>query len=373
MEVRIMVVPGRIARVSLEQVTVVTVLDACAAAAVQIPTVDWSGLAKDREVRVQNRKFSNTEEIPEGYTGSIFLTPLNEGDVVLILTKIKGNAVGEGALTCQINGEEYALETPVEASKVLAEVVGIDLNMVVNILINDESAELSQLVGDGDKVQVFFKEEKSEHDEGEEEEYSSSQTPAQVPPAGEDEGNNLIQSLKNYIQGLKDKVMTTQVAIQAAVGRSLPQVFRQVIYGYHDEKLSVAKFKDGDTIETFLGEHDLRLEEGEVILRNGEPVDDNDLETDLEDGDSLVIVLRTVIFGRLGGKLKQVAFEEGDSLCDLLNREGVELEEEVILYNGIMKDPDEDDFGGIFLNERDSVMVVPVIKIGTEIIFPTQK
>lgn len=152
MEIKVMIVPGKIARVDLASGTV---LDACASASQQYPDIDWVGLAKDREVRVQNRKYSNTDEVGEGYFGSISITPLNDGEVVLILTKIKGN---EAVLTCWIDGSEYALETPAPASTVLAEAAGINPEDVAYILINGEEAELSRLVGGEDRVEVVYHE-----------------------------------------------------------------------------------------------------------------------------------------------------------------------------------------------------------------------
>lgn len=154
--VKIMVVPGKIARVELT--SGMTVLDACETAERQIPGVGWTQLAKTREVRVQNRKFSNSAEVTAGFAGSIAITPLNDGEVVLILTKIKGNggAPGEGVLTVTIDGQEYALETPERLDVVLANVAGYDLNEVKSILVNGEESPLDQLVGSGDLVVVKF-------------------------------------------------------------------------------------------------------------------------------------------------------------------------------------------------------------------------
>lgn len=171
-EIKIMVVPGKIARVELT--AGMTVLDACEAAGRQIPGVDWVGLAKNREVRVQNRKFSNTAEVLAGCHGSISATTLNDGEVILILTKIKGNvAPGLGVLTVTIDGQEYALETPEQLSVVLANVAGYDLRQVRAVFINGEGSPLDQLVGSGDFVVVKFygddEEETPAEDEDEEE------------------------------------------------------------------------------------------------------------------------------------------------------------------------------------------------------------
>lgn len=156
MEVKVMVVPGKIARVEL--VAGMTVLGACEAAERQIAGVDWVALAKGREVRVQNRRFSNMAETAVGYAGSIQTTPLNDGDVVLILTKIKGNASapGEGVLICSIDGVEYALETPERIDIVLAQVAGYDMTDVRAVFVNDEESPLDQLVGSGDQLEVAF-------------------------------------------------------------------------------------------------------------------------------------------------------------------------------------------------------------------------
>lgn len=157
MEVKIMVVPGKVATVYLSEKA--TVMDVAKQAAKQKPEVPWLDLirvggSKEREVRVQNKKFSNTPEVPEGYAGSVHTTPLENGNVVLILTKIQGNETGVAVLTCYVNEQEYALETPVEARKVLSEVAGIDPVKIKAITVNGKKAELSQLVGDGDYIVV---------------------------------------------------------------------------------------------------------------------------------------------------------------------------------------------------------------------------
>lgn len=151
MEIKVMIVPGKIARVEVPAGA--TVLAACEMAERQIPGVGWMSLAADREVRVQNRKFSNTAEAVEGTAGSIHSTPLKDQDVVLVLTKIKGNA-GEAVLTCEVNGAEYALETPVTVHHLLAEVVGLDLSEVGAVAVNGDDADLDQLVGAGDEISV---------------------------------------------------------------------------------------------------------------------------------------------------------------------------------------------------------------------------
>lgn len=150
---KIMVVPGKIA--SVEFHAGMTVLGAAEAAAQQCPDVDWKGLALDREVRVQNRKYSNTDGAPEGYFGSVQTTALEDGQVILILTKIKGNA-GEACLTCTVNGQAYALESPDQIGNVLRDVVDYDLEEVASVCVNGEVSPLDQLVGNGDEITVKF-------------------------------------------------------------------------------------------------------------------------------------------------------------------------------------------------------------------------
>lgn len=176
-EIKIMVVPGKIARVELT--SCMTVLDACMAAERMIPGVGWVELARDREVRVQNRKFSNTDQVPEGYFGTIGGTPLNDGEVVLILTKIKGNVVGEAVLTCIVDGIEYALETPDAIANILANVAGHNLDEVKAIYINGEESPFDQLVGAGDEIEVEFYESEVE------EEYFSEPSPEEFEAPAE--------------------------------------------------------------------------------------------------------------------------------------------------------------------------------------------
>jgi len=161
-QITVMVVPGKIARVEL--VVGMTVLMACEQAERQIPGVNWVELAKSREVRVQNRKFSNTDEVVSGTFGSISRTPLNDGEVVLILSKIKGNEPGLGALTCMIDGQEFALETPGEIGQILSDVAGYDLSQIRAIFVNGEESPFDQLIGNGDNITVeFVKADSDEH------------------------------------------------------------------------------------------------------------------------------------------------------------------------------------------------------------------
>ncbi len=163
MTIKMMLVPGAICSLELPEGS--TVLDAAQAAETAKPLASgqsWTELVKDREVRVQNRKFSNVEEVPEGYFGSINTTPLEDGQVVLILTKIKGN---DAVITCYIDGKEFALETPVQAQMAMAEAAGIDLDDVDFIRINGEEAELDRLVGSGDRIEVIYFEPEPDFDE----------------------------------------------------------------------------------------------------------------------------------------------------------------------------------------------------------------
>lgn len=162
MKVQIMIVPGPIANVEIPVGR--TVLQACEKAN-EITSHDFVGLAGQKEVRVQNRKFSSTTKIPEGYSGSICSTPLNDGDVILIIQKIEGNdGVGIGALTCKVNDDEYALETPGEAQDILP-TLGFSLENVSSFKINGETALLNQLIGLGDVVSITYSTEVSADDE----------------------------------------------------------------------------------------------------------------------------------------------------------------------------------------------------------------
>lgn len=162
-EIKLMVVPGRVVTVPLKG-NKMTVIDAAKEAAKQLPNIDWLGMVdfgkggNPREVRVQNRKFSNVGKIPPGYFGSVHTTPLKDNDVVLIITKISGNdSPGLGVLTCTINGDPYALETPEQVGIVLEEAAGINEGDVQAVHINGEKVQLDQLVGDKDAVTVELK------------------------------------------------------------------------------------------------------------------------------------------------------------------------------------------------------------------------
>lgn len=168
--VTIMVVPGKMARVDvLEGATVVALADKAKTAS---PGIDWLGLAKDREVRVNKKKFSNVAEVDatKGYAGSILSTPLNDGDVVLIITKIKGNDGTTGVLTCTINDEEYALETPDTIANVLKDVAKINLDDVVSVEVNGDEANLQDLVGDEDYIVVALKSDEVEANDDDDDE-----------------------------------------------------------------------------------------------------------------------------------------------------------------------------------------------------------
>ncbi len=162
MNVKLMVVPGKI--VELEVPAGTTVLGLAEKASQVKPEVDWVGLAQNREVRVNKRKFSNNAEVDtaKGYVGSILVTPLADFDVVLIITKIQGNE--EGVITCTINGEGYSLETPDTIANILRSLTDINPDDVVSVTVNGEEANLEDLIGEGDYIEVELKDD-SDDDE----------------------------------------------------------------------------------------------------------------------------------------------------------------------------------------------------------------
>ncbi|MDO8669364.1 MAG: hypothetical protein Q7K65_03670 [Candidatus Buchananbacteria bacterium] len=153
MNVQIMVVPGPILDVTVPDGG--TVMDVAVKAEEIKPEVEWVALTGGREVRVNKKMFSNVAEIDpdKGYVGSIKTTPLCNGDVILIITKIKGND-GSGVLTCTVNGQDYALETPDTIANILRDVVGIDPDSVISVTVDEEDANLQDLVGNGDEIDV---------------------------------------------------------------------------------------------------------------------------------------------------------------------------------------------------------------------------
>lgn len=163
MLVKLMIVPGKI--INVEVSTGATVMDVALKAADSDASVDWVGLARDREVRVNKKKYSNVGEVDEtqGYAGSIVTTPLNGGDVVLVITKIQGNEAG--ALTCMINDDQYALETPDTIANVLRDVVGKDPAKVTGVAVDGDEANLQDLVGDGDYIEVEFSDDEPDEEE----------------------------------------------------------------------------------------------------------------------------------------------------------------------------------------------------------------
>lgn len=155
MNVKLMVVPGRLVELDVPAGT--TVLGLAEKAKAVKPEVDWVGLVKNREVRVNKKKFSNSAEIDsaKGYVGSILVTPLAHFDVVLIITQIKGNE--EGVMTCTINGEGYALQTPDTIANVLRDLTDINPDDVVSVTVSGDEANLEDLIGDGDYIEVELK------------------------------------------------------------------------------------------------------------------------------------------------------------------------------------------------------------------------
>jgi len=153
-----MLVPGPLLDLEVPAGTTVLGLARAAQAQNTDATIDWVFLAKDREVRVNKRKFSNTSEIDatKGYVGSIVSTPLTAGQIVLIIKRLKGNDGSAGVLTCTINNKGYALETPDTIANVLKNVVGIDPATVATVEVNWEPARLEDLIGDEDVIDVTF-------------------------------------------------------------------------------------------------------------------------------------------------------------------------------------------------------------------------
>jgi hypothetical protein len=147
-------IPGVVGDVELDKGA--TVLDAAAAMTKFYPEIEWIELAHQKEVRVQGVKYSNRHEIPEGYAGNIFKTPLNNEEIIFILTEIAGN-VGEFVLICSVNGRRYGLNTPSEIGVMLQKVVGIDLDKVASITVGDKAVHHSRLVGNGDIISVDMK------------------------------------------------------------------------------------------------------------------------------------------------------------------------------------------------------------------------
>lgn len=266
MEVKIMIVPGKICRVDLG--TGATVLDACHQAESQIPGVGWVELANDREVRVQNRKFSNTEDTPDGFYGNIHTTALSDGDVILILTKIKGNS--DAVLTCIIDGAEYALETPVEAHVALTEAAGIDLADVDSIRINGETAEFDRLVGNGDRIEVVYR-----------------QPEIEVTTA-----EDIFSQARQYIAGLETTIEALQNQLTELENAEPPEPAPTAIFGHLGGQLEVIELEGDETVQDILDEN-RDLGEYEVVFYNGQPLSDDPDEVYVRDGDSILIVPTT--------------------------------------------------------------------------------
>lgn len=262
--VKIMVVPGKIAKVEI--VDGGTVLDACHQAEEQIPGVGWEGLAKDREVRVQNQKFSNTEDMSDGFYGNIYTTALSDGDVILILTKIKGNGA---VITCWVDGAEFALETPVETKTVLAEAAGINLADVESIRINNEEVELSRLVAEGDEISVVYRQSKIE-------------TMAV--------DSDVLAPARDYITGLETTVEALQSQLSELKNAESTPI---AIFGHLGGQLEIIELEGDETVQDILDEN-RDLGEYEVVFYNGRPLDEDDLdEVYVQAGDSILIVPTT--------------------------------------------------------------------------------
>ena len=154
MNIKIMVVPGKI--IYIEVADGATVMEVARQAASFNGSINGSELVRDREVRVNKKKFSNIEAVDkaDGYVGSVVTTPLEDGDIILVLKQIKGNE--GGALECVIDGQDYALATPDTIANILRDVVGKNPNDVISVKVNGDFAHLEDLVGDGDDIEVYF-------------------------------------------------------------------------------------------------------------------------------------------------------------------------------------------------------------------------
>jgi len=181
MKVRLMLVPGKIVTVEVPEGS--TVLDACTAASQNTETKlsgdkQWDEYAKKRQVRVQNKKYSNVKEINEkdGYCGSIWTTPLKDGYVVLILTKIEGNESG-GVKMFTIDGDEYALDDEEYCyGDYLADVLDVDVDTIDYIVVNGEKQEdLDCIIKAGDVAEVHYDKDTAAGDSSEEEGSESSE------------------------------------------------------------------------------------------------------------------------------------------------------------------------------------------------------
>jgi len=278
--VKIMVVPGKI--VSVDVAPGASVLDACAAAAAQKPEVEWEALACDREVRVQNKKYSNTEEVAEGYFGTISGTALNDGEVILILTKIKGNTSdGLGVITCTVNGQEFATDSPKEVGEFLVE-VGFDLFQVASVRINGELAPHNQLVGNGDTISVEMV---SEHnDDGMEESVATGIMADAVA---------YVRGLERQLADAQKELDEAQAYIEELEEAEEPTPAPTVVFGRLDGQLRQVEVEDGDTIQDLLDENG-DLDEFEVVFYNGSPLSNDDLdEVEVFAGDSILVVPTT--------------------------------------------------------------------------------
>jgi len=150
MTVKLMVAPGKLHTVQVPKDS--TVLQVCGILAQNEPDVQFVQLARDREVRVQNQKFSNVDgfDKDKGYVGSIETTPLQNGQVVLIMTKIKGN--GDGVFLVTINDEQYGLDAVQSIGETLSELLNVDTNVVDELTVNGRDADLDDLVGANDNI-----------------------------------------------------------------------------------------------------------------------------------------------------------------------------------------------------------------------------
>jgi sulfur carrier protein ThiS len=263
MIIKMLIVPGKLAKVTVPAGS--NCLQVAKAAAVIHPDVKWVELTGDREVRVQNRKFSNTDGVPDGYFGSIKNTALKNNDVVLILTKIKGN-VGDAVLQFTLNGEDFCAETPITIEDFLKNVVNVDLAKVSNVKINGTTAALDQLIGNCDALTCTIG------------------TATSTVAAGTVSGDAL--------KGINDHVASLEAKIAELEGTNENKI--TVLFGHINEKIKTLILNTSDDeeydIANVLENEDL-LSSTNLVYCNGSPITVDDFkEYTLDNGDSLIVM-----------------------------------------------------------------------------------
>ncbi len=174
MTIKLMVAPGKLHTVQVPKDS--TVLQVCEILSQQEPGVQFVQLAREREVRVQNQKFSNVDgfDKDKGYVGSIETTPLQNGQVVLIMTKIKGN--GDSVFMVTINDEQYGLDAVQPIGEALSELLNVDIDVIDELTVNGRDADLEDLVRANDNIRYTLLDEGPDPDE-------SDSAPAAATPA----------------------------------------------------------------------------------------------------------------------------------------------------------------------------------------------